>query len=81
VWAAISGKNAWAVGVTGGATALILHWNGTIWKQVASASPGTLHGVVATPATNAWAVGQTEPRRDVYKILLLHWNGTTWKRR
>jgi hypothetical protein len=32
---------------------------------------GTLSGVAATSASNAWAVGGA---------LILHWNGKTWKR-
>jgi len=36
---------------------------------------GTLHGVAATSAGNAWAVGESN-----LHALILHWNGTAWKR-
>jgi hypothetical protein len=79
--AATSTSNAWAVGSTGRAKTLILHWNGTAWKQVPSPSPAPspeLSGVTATSATSAWAVGQTGTAGRI-KTLILHWNGTTWK--
>ena len=66
---------------TGSATPMILHWNGTNWTQLPRANRGGLNGAAAASATNAWAVGQIEVRRDIYKILILQWNGTTWKRR
>jgi hypothetical protein len=80
--AATSARNAWAVGSTSSGKSLILHWNGTVWKQVPSPSPGTetyLAGVTATSAANAWAVGDsgTYPNN---KTMILHWNGTAWKR-
>jgi len=40
-----------------------------------------LDSVAAESAANAWAVGNTHPSRDVYKLVILHWNGTAWKRR
>ncbi len=80
--AATSASNAWAVGSATGATdtnsaTLILHWNGTVWKQVPSQAPAgsTLSGVAATSASSAWAVGST-----TNTTLILHWNGTVWKR-
>jgi hypothetical protein len=81
---AVSASNAWAVGsyysVTAQATqTLILHWNGTAWKRVASPNPGSgfndLYGVTAVSASNAWAVGDNSNG----KTLALHWNGTAWK--
>jgi len=60
----VSATNAWAVGdySNGGLVirSLILHWNGTAWKQVTSPNPGAntdLVAVAATSARNAWAVG------------------------
>lgn len=54
--AAISNKNAWAVGAP-----LAWHWDGTTWTVVPSQSPGTaansLNYVAVTPTGNAWAVG------------------------
>ena len=78
---ATSDTNAWAVGSTGSSSStktLILHWNGTAWKQVASPSPAGsagLSSVAATSPTNAWAIGSAGNN----KTLILHWNGTTWK--
>jgi hypothetical protein len=79
--AATSARNAWAVGFTGSGLhpqALIVHWNGTAWKRVASPSPkdSVLSGVAAASARSAWAVGRTGSG----KTLILHWNGTAWKR-
>jgi hypothetical protein len=85
--AVVSARNAWAVGFIhppDGAgpraasthAALILHWNGTAWKQVPSPNPGgpvNLWGVAATSARDAWAVGWYG------KPLILHWNGSAWK--
>jgi hypothetical protein len=81
---AITAKNAWAVGsyLAGGHDkTLILHWNGTAWKKVASPTPGgdaTLTAVTATAANNAWAVGRSF-RSTGDKSLILHWNGASWK--
>ncbi len=61
-----SASTAWAVGGYSDGTAdqtLVLDWNGTAWKRVASPNPGGttrnngLSGVAATSATNIWAVG------------------------
>src|SRR5579872_2227657 len=77
---AISATNAWAVGSTGSSSSaktLIMHWNGTAWKRVASPSPAgsaVLSSVAATSPTNAWAIGSAGN-----KTLILRWNGTTWE--
>jgi hypothetical protein len=62
--AGFSAQDAWAVGnyFTGAfEKSMILHWNGSSWKQVTSPNPGSqgtfLFGVRATSASNAWAVG------------------------
>jgi len=83
--AATSGSNAWAVGfidnVRTTPQSLILHWNGTAWKQVPSPNPPTssdfLYGVAATSASNAWAVGSTIVSGE-YHSLVMHWNGSAW---
>ena len=80
--AATSASNAWAVGTTGRLRSkpLIVHWNGTAWKQVPSPSPGTfagLSGVAATSASNAWAVGDSTSGSSS-NALILRWNGKTW---
>ena len=77
---ATSGTNAWAVGSAGSSSSaktLILHWNGTAWKRVASPSPAGgagLSSVTATSPADAWAIGSAGN-----KTLILHWNGTAWK--
>src|SRR6266704_2857184 len=78
--AATSAKNAWAVGSTGSARAVILHWNGLRWTCALSPKmhrdlPGrSLFAVSASSADNAWAVGSSAER-----ALALHWNGHSWK--
>jgi hypothetical protein len=86
---ATSGGDVWAVGdyissqdpsVT--LLSLILHWDGTSWKQVDSPSPGPvgltqLTSVAATSLTNAWAVGFF-PDGTANRNLILHWDGTSW---
>jgi hypothetical protein len=75
--AATSADNAWAVGGTNSGQSLILHWNGISWKQAPSAgAAGSLAGVSASSATNAWAVGSGSGSG---KTLILHWNGIIWK--
>jgi hypothetical protein len=79
----VSADDAWAVGSTGLAPAphrtLILHWNGTLWRQVTSPAPfaGTLSGVTAS-AEAGWTVGSTDAAYG--EPLILHWNGTAWSR-
>jgi hypothetical protein len=81
-----SATDAWAVGayLSSGdcGCTLILHWNGTSWKQVPSPSPGAadnqLNGVSARSGSNAWAVGWQNPGAAAYKSLILHWDGTKW---
>jgi hypothetical protein len=63
--AVVSSCQAWAVGdylnTKGPGHTLAEHWNGTVWQQVPSPSPGTigntLSGVAATSSANIWAVG------------------------
>jgi hypothetical protein len=82
--AAISARNAWAVGFTSstGTQALIVHWDGSAWTQVPSPAlaGGGLSGVAATPARNVWAVGAALGGSGYYQTLIEHWNGRTWKR-
>jgi hypothetical protein len=83
--AVASGRSAWAVGSRTIGTGrhstdrpLILHWNGTNWKQVTrpAAAKSSLSGVAAVSARNAWVVGQTASSGT----LIEHWNGTAWQR-
>lgn len=69
------GGTAWAAGSTGLST-LILRWNGTAWRRVASPSPGpvdNLDGLGFSSARHGWAVGSSGP-----DTLILRWNGTRW---
>jgi hypothetical protein len=83
--AATSASNAWAVGSFFGGnppaeTGLIEHWNGTLWKVQPSPRPDDgdiLHGVAATSASNAWAVGEREAHNKAH-TLVEHWNGRAW---
>jgi hypothetical protein len=85
--AAISAKNAWAVGeeasVTSAYDTLVLHWNGTAWSAVASDSPSStdnfLVGVGGASPSAVWAVGDfCEPGCSAYDSLIEAWNGTSW---
>ncbi len=76
---AIAPDNVWAVGYTlsNNYTALILHWDGFSWTQVAS-NAGTstrLLAVAAISSTDIWAVGS---QNTGTATLTLHWNGTAW---
>jgi hypothetical protein len=77
---ATSTTDAWAVG-SQGFSALILHWNGAAWTQVASPPSFGLKAVTATSTTNAWAVGSyvsTTEGATSEVTLILHWNGVAW---
>ncbi len=84
-----SASDAWAVGYYDNGTAdqtLTLHWNGTVWLQVPSPSPGaysnSLSDVTVVPGSggsDAWAVGDFKDlSTDKLSSLLERWNGTTW---
>ena len=83
--AVTSASNAWAVGEyanVGGSQALVLHWNGTAWRQVPSPRLflSDLTAVAATSSRNAWAVGSNDnTTAGAQQTLILHWNGTAWK--
>jgi hypothetical protein len=80
--AAISPTDVWAVGNvvnsrTGVGTGRILHWNGSAWSQTGFPGPASsLSAIVATSATNAWAVGY---KHKGGQVLALHWNGHSWR--
>jgi len=85
---AVSGSGAWAVGDYQNSSVdlthrtLILHWNGTAWKQISSPNPSStdnfLNGVSAVSGSDAWAVGYYNNDTGEYRKLILHWNGTAW---
>ena len=80
---ALSANNAWAVGHRGGTQndtpleTLILHWDGTSWRQMGSPNvaggANQLSGVAAISANDIWAVGSAGGAP-----LTLHWNGNAW---
>jgi hypothetical protein len=70
---AVSPSDAWAVGITGGAGNLMMHWNGKAWRRVHVASRALMVGVSALSAKNVWAVG------GLRGTVTLHWNGTAWR--
>jgi hypothetical protein len=89
---AVSAHNAWAVGCTAfcflsaaSPHTVILHWNGTAWKQVASpagATVGALNGIAASSAASVWAVGcagHCFGPMATTKTMIVRWNGSTWK--
>jgi hypothetical protein len=75
---ALSARSAWVVGsylLNGQDKRLVLHWNGTSWKNITARPGGSdLFGVAAASARNAWAVGGTPS-----KTLIIRWNGSAWK--
>ena len=83
----ISAKDAWAVGYyQDGKSArrvLVLHWDGTAWRQVPTPYLGESRGsmlfaVTAISTSDVWAVGYLfDP---VPRTLVLYWNGGTWTR-
>lgn len=83
----LSSKNAWAVGSYQGPSAvrtLVLHWNGSHWKRIASPNVGgdstgnALTGIAAASARDIWAVGYYGTVSGDLP-LVLHWNGKRWK--
>jgi hypothetical protein len=79
----ISSADAWAVGASSPTGAQLVHWNGTVWKQVAVpklpapyGTDYTLSGVGASSATNVWAVGYGGDNESI----TLHFNGRSWSR-
>lgn len=83
--AAISSKDAWAIGdYYNGTTFATLteHWNGTAWKIVKSPNVKNfgngLYGATASSSKDVWAVGSTFVGSSQSATLALHWNGTAW---
>jgi hypothetical protein len=83
---AVSADDVWAVGQFKNADdinhVLIVHWNGTSWKQVNSPDPGTtlslLLAVRAVSARDVWAVGYYSTGNG-NRTLIMHWNGSAWR--
>src|SRR5438874_5153729 len=81
--AALAADDVWAVGdyaldTMSYAHALVLHWDGNSWIQVASPTTGAnniLLGVSATSANDVWAVGYSGSNSFT---LTMHWDGNQW---
>lgn len=76
---AASANDIWAVGHGNGT--LTMHWNGSIWSQIPSPSPGATYnevwGVAARATNDVWAVGHYDAS-GVDKALIMHWDGSVW---
>jgi hypothetical protein len=72
------GKNdAWAVGWRNGpgTSGVVLHWNGSKWKEVTiPGSPGSLPVVGGSSPSDVWVLGFTTNGTGA----AWHWNGKTW---
>lgn len=83
----VSPSSAWAAGEYFTASTertLILHWNGKVWKKVASPTPGShgcsLDAIAQGSAKQAWAVGTCSTgKTNQDRTLILHWNGKIWR--
>jgi len=62
-------------GIAPGSAAARSGQAGVAGPSAAVSFSGTLNGVAATSARNAWAVGST----NTLEPLILRWNGTAWK--
>ena len=77
---ALAPNDVWAVGSSGNSDGVrftvTLHWNGSIWSQVPSPSPGMvsdiLEAVDGRASNDVWAVGSPAD------TMVLHWNGNVW---
>lgn len=81
--------DAWGVGVSQGRHAYYLplaeRWDGTAWTAIRVPAPAHrqsyLQGVVDLSASDAWAVGLSNPlssTNEDAETLIEHWNGTAW---
>ena len=92
---ALAPDDVWAVGNrSSGRTGhtLVLHWNGTRWRIIASPSPAptpltghpyaTLESVHASSPRDIWTVGESVNVAPAgpSTTLILHWDGTRWSR-
>ena len=66
--AGVSPVDAWAVGHAG----TIMHWNGSLWRSVASPTTASLVAIGMVSATDGWVVGE--------QGVILHWDGFAWNR-
>ncbi len=79
--AGASANDVWAVGsssdsTTGDSQTLAMHWDGTGWTVISTASltgPSAFTAAVTLSTNNVWAVGSTNGQ-----ALIERWNGRTW---
>jgi len=86
--AAVSPTDIWAVGnykanpSSSSTQTLIFHWDGTVWTQAPSPSPGAfanqLSAVDVVSSNDVWAVGNYVDASNNLYTLTEHWDGTTW---
>ena len=63
---------------------IIIHWNGRVWRQMASPNPGgarrddRLTSVTSVSVDDAWAVGYYREAGSARRVLVLHWDGGSW---
>src|SRR5438067_4279107 len=86
----LAANDAWAVGdvvdytgssVALGPLALIEHWNGVAWAQVAAAPDnpnGDFLSDIGGTASDLWTVGGQYASSTTDTVLTEHWNGTNW---
>ncbi|MGP3984322.1 hypothetical protein [Streptomyces sp. KR80] len=86
---AVAPDDVWAAGTAYGTgedapqTSLVLHWDGSSWKQVDS--PGVqgsatwLTGVTALARDDIWAVGGSSESGAADRPFAIHWDGKSWK--
>jgi hypothetical protein len=83
---AITTNDVWAVGyyypnMSSPSANLVLHWDGSVWTQVAAPNAGTssnnLWDVDAVAGNDVWAIG-TFLNAGVEETLALHWDGSQW---
>ena len=85
---ATSATDVWAVGSYTNSNnvsqTLIVHWDGSAWKQVKTPNPGgsaqnnDLMAVAVTPGGDAWAAGQFATGTGM-RTLVLHLDGSAWR--
>lgn len=80
---AISATDVWAVGLDRQQHSLVEHWDGSVWRRVASPDPARrndeLNAVVAIAPDDVWVVGSFGLAHPTG--LVLHWDGSGWQRR
>lgn len=91
--AALSSKDAWAVGFQNdnnlnNSRTLAMHWDGSQWSAVRTPNPGShcqgnsgnvLNAVAAVAPNDVWAVGFFFSCSSLLKPMVMHWDGTAWK--